>query len=187
MSKITNTCFKDFRTSAEMLMPSRLIDFIEEEYPPYRTLSPKNKRRISMMLWAWTDLSLRHTEWPNSLAFTKNRILRIWGNDTTMRRVLGKNYFRVLGGDNLSGKANAFHPMDYLGRAIFKCLLDRQPDDLVTINFDGIRANGRAILSRARDQGRATKKSVWKGIECAKWIPVNVAALQEFTINAEGS
>ena len=114
-----------------MLIPLRLESHIENEYPPYRALSPKNKRRIAMMLWAWTDSSLRHTAYQSCLAFTKNRILRIWGNDTTMRRVVGKNYFSVLGGDNLSGKANAFCPIDYLGRALFKCLLSPQPDDLV--------------------------------------------------------
>ena len=166
-------------------MPARLISFIEEEYPPYRTLSPKNKGRIAIMLWAWTDLSLRHNSSQDSIAFTKRRILRIWGNDTTMRQILGKNYFSVLGGNNFSRKANAFVPMDYLGRALFKCLLSTEPDDLVTITGDGVRANGRAILSLARDHGKATKKSVWSGVDCAKWVPINVDALQEFLFNSE--
>jgi len=120
------------RSTGGSLIPRSLQSHIEIEHPQYRTLSPKNKRRIAMMLWAWTDLSLRHTDYQSCIAFTKNRILRIWGNDTTMRRVLEKDYFRVLGGDNLSGKANAFLPMDYLGRALFKCLRSTEPDDLVT-------------------------------------------------------
>ena len=152
-----------------MYIPAGLVQAIESEYPAFEALTPDHQRRVAAMLWFWIDVSYRHKQDQTAIALTKSVIRSIWNSDAVMRRVIGKNYFTVLAGNNLSRVANAFIPYDYMGRALLKHLLDEKPEVFIDLVGTKIRMPEKAFRSRAaNDQGaRLAKHSVWSDLDCA--------------------
>ena len=166
-----------------MLIPQTLIAAIKAEYPPFAELSSINQLRIAQMLWLWTSASQRHRQHPDAIAFTNRQIKKLWGNAKTMREVIGGDYFCVFKADNLSldkNYCNAFWPLDYMGRALLKCLLDPLPIDFIDGNGFQFKKIRNAIRSRAAPEGAGQKHSVWKGIRCPSFVPINHDALLSF-------
>lgn len=161
-----------------MLFPEQLIEDIADEYPPFRDLSKSNKFRIASMLWRWTSVENRHTHYRDCIALTRKQNLRLWGNTKTMREVIGSDYFSVFRGDNLAGYCNAFWPKDYMGRALFKTLLDPKPIAFIDDSGNAFRMPRNVILSRAARSDGAYKKSVWQGVKCAGRVPIDQDALR---------
>ena len=165
-----------------MYLPKSLINFIEEEHPPFQVLSDGNKRRIAYMLWLWSSERYRHISSRYGSAFSSKFLLNIWGNLETQRKV-SAGYFSVVQGDNIGGKSSSYIPMDFLGRALIRCLESSNSDTLIELNGHQMKMPRNVILSRASNSDpevKNAKRSVWSGTFCARSIPINAKELSAF-------
>jgi hypothetical protein len=106
------------------MYPEALLPCIGQRHGRFFDLKPVQQSAIAQMLWDCSQPAGCHLSHASATAFTKARIRQIWGSDSTMRRVIGKEYFSVIAGDNIVGRANAFTPRDYMQDALWQCLLD---------------------------------------------------------------
>lgn len=165
-----------------MYLPKSLINFIEEEHPPFQVLSDVNKRRIAYMLWLWSSERYRHISSRYGSAFSSKFLLNIWGNLATQRKV-SAGYFSVGQGGNISGESSSYIPMDFLGRALIRCLESSNSDTLIELNGYQMKMPRNVILSRASNSDpevKNAKRSVWVGTACATSVLINAKELSAF-------
>ena len=165
-----------------MLLPNSLVSFIQSEFEPYKRLSSNDQRRIAFMLWLWASGRYAHSRDPSSSAFTGSLLRNIWGNLAHQRKTC-RGYFAVIQGDNLLNVASSYRPMEFLGRALIRYLQNPEPDSLIDLSGREFAAPRNVILTRAANKDpelKNAKRSVWVGIQCAKFIKVNQQALEKF-------
>lgn len=165
-----------------MYMPKSLIACIEQEHPPYNELSDANKTRLAYMLWLWSSGRYQHSSVQYSAAFSGSILRNIWGNLDTQRTVC-KGYFDVIQGGNFSREASSYQPMNFLGRALIRCLTSTEPDVLIEQDGKKLALPLNVILTRAANKDpkvKNAKRSVWAGIKCAPTVPINREALEAF-------
>ncbi|MEY3740088.1 MAG: hypothetical protein RLZZ192_764 [Pseudomonadota bacterium] len=163
-------------------MPKSLPGFIESEFAPFKHLSANDQRRISVMLWLWASGRFSHVRYPSTAAFTGSLLTNIWGNLAHQRKTC-RGYFGVIQGDNISKVASGYSPMDFLGRALIRYLQSPEPDTLVDLSGKEFAAPRNVILTRAANKDplvENAKRSVWVGIQCARFIKINQQALEKF-------
>jgi hypothetical protein len=161
------------------MFPASLVSCIAQQHQRFNDLKPAHQSAIAQMLWDCSLPGRRHVSHSTSTALPKARIRQIWGSDSTMRQVIGKEYFSVIAGDNIVGKANAFTPKDYMQDALWQCLLDESVTSFISAKGDDFHFPKRAISSRTsadKDTG-AVKKSAWAEVNCSAALMLDRSSL----------
>jgi len=135
------------------------------------------------MLWLWTDAGYAHINDPNSIALPKSLVRKIWGSDAVMRNVLGRNYFSVSAGTNVSESinySNSFRPNAELLEALLLCLLDLEPVSLLSGSNQPTCLSKNAFSSRRKD---GNSNSSWSTVKACRLVPINVENLYAFLMD----
>ena len=162
-------------------IPERLPQYIARSYEPFAALKPSYQFCIAAMLWSWAMPRYQHCYNPIYASFHSEWLLRLWRNLSTMRKVLGDAYFRVLTGSNYEHYTHAYIPRQALGSALVDYLLDEKPDVLRDRDGRKLARPRGCFRSRAgSDSAASPKHSVWQGMKCSLVLPINMDALQKF-------
>jgi hypothetical protein len=161
--------------------PSGLEDLLIQRLPQFAALRKSHQHHIAKMLWDYANNRYRHSRYDGA-AFPVEYMDPLWGNRGIRNRIV-RDFFTNIQGGNDDHLMSSYTPYDFFGKALVEFLEDQTPIDLM---MDGKRLSmpPNPILSRASSNDPEVthaKKSKWIGIHPARRMPVNQAALFEFS------